>query len=131
MASSKWMHVPLDAAWPDAAREVLSTRLSRVVSQARRVRTSDAAPKEVHRLRVAVRRAHAALDVFESVAPRRRRRRIARLLKRVRRAAGEARDLDVLAARIRKRELAGEYPLIWKELRRQRSQARRRLYRAV
>lgn len=54
----------------------------------------------VHRLRVATRRASAAIDAFAALVPPGRRRWFDRRLRTLRRAAGDARDLDVLAARI-------------------------------
>lgn len=51
----------------------------------------------VHRLRVATRRGLAALDAFDELLPERRRDWFRRRLRRIRRVAGEARDLDVLA----------------------------------
>jgi CHAD domain-containing protein len=61
-------------------------------------------PKEdveyVHRLRVATRRAAAALRAFEDMASKPRTREIERALRKARQAAGAARDLDVLAARL-------------------------------
>jgi CHAD domain-containing protein len=53
----------------------------------------------VHQLRVSTRRAVAALKLFESLLPGQRGKWMLRQLKRVRRAAGEARDLDVMLAR--------------------------------
>jgi CHAD domain-containing protein len=55
----------------------------------------------VHQLRVATRRAGAALRVFKEFLPRARRRWMAKKLRRIRRHAGLARDLDVLARRLR------------------------------
>jgi CHAD domain-containing protein len=54
----------------------------------------------VHQLRVGCRRASAAIRAFEPLAPRGA-RRLKRWLKKVRRAAGPARDADVLVARLR------------------------------
>jgi len=56
--------------------------------------------ERVHRLRVATRRALAALDAFSDVVPPRRQAWFRRRLRRLRRAAGNARDLDVLTARL-------------------------------
>lgn len=50
----------------------------------------------VHQLRVSSRRAMAALDIFAPLLPSRRTLWLTKQLKRVRRAAGTARDLDVL-----------------------------------
>lgn len=55
----------------------------------------------VHGLRIASRRAVAALEIFADLLPRRRTRRLTRVLERIRRAAGKARDLDVLLGRWR------------------------------
>lgn len=55
----------------------------------------------VHQLRVASRRAMAALEIFAPLLPSRRTLWLTKQLKRVRRAAGTARDLDVLIHRLR------------------------------
>lgn len=60
--------------------------------------TTDA--EHVHRLRVATRRALAAIDAFGDLLPPRRRAWFEKRLVQLRRAAGEARDLDVLSARL-------------------------------
>lgn len=54
----------------------------------------------VHQLRVATRRAAAALDLFREVLPEKRSKWMHRKLRRVRSSAGAARDLDVLASRL-------------------------------
>jgi CHAD domain-containing protein len=72
------------------------SRLRRVERWARRVRDKrgpDA--KAVHELRVACRRAGAMLEAYRACLPRKRARRVRRLLKALRRSAGAARDLDV------------------------------------
>lgn len=56
--------------------------------------------EHVHDLRVAVRRAEAACDLYREFLPRRRLRKLRRMLKKLRRAAGAARDDDVLLARL-------------------------------
>lgn len=56
----------------------------------------------VHQLRVATRRAGAALDVFDPLLPSKRTRMMKKHLRRIRRAAGAARDLDVLSQRLHK-----------------------------
>jgi CHAD domain-containing protein len=57
--------------------------------------------EHVHRLRVSTRRAMAALKLYRDLLPRKKARWIKKQLKKVRRAAGEASDLDVLADRFR------------------------------
>jgi CHAD domain-containing protein len=56
-------------------------------------------PEHVHQLRVATRRAGAALAAFGDFLPRRKSKRMRRKLKQIRQAAGVARDHDVLAGR--------------------------------
>lgn len=56
----------------------------------------------VHQLRIATRRAKAALQIFADFVPRRRRRAVQKQLRRLRQAAGDARDLDVLGERLQK-----------------------------
>jgi CHAD domain-containing protein/uncharacterized protein Yka (UPF0111/DUF47 family) len=58
----------------------------------------------VHQLRVWSRRAAAALALYEEWLPRRRFRWLKKQLKRVRRAANDARDSDVLIHRLRTKE---------------------------
>ncbi len=84
-----------------AARRIIAARLAAV-----RQALPDAAewgpdPEPVHRLRVASRRASAALDVFADLLPGRTYRRSRRALKRLRRAAGAARDADVFMDGVR------------------------------
>lgn len=69
----------------------------------------------VHQLRVATRRANAALGIFADLLPQRRLKKLKRQLHCVRRAANDARDLDVLFARLK--VSADESPdPAWKEL---------------
>ena len=56
--------------------------------------------EHVHRLRVATRRAIAALKLYRDWLPRKPARWLKKRLKKIRRAAGDARDLDVLAERL-------------------------------
>jgi len=70
-------------------------RLLEKASQPRRLR-----PEDVHQLRVATRRALVALEVFGERFPSGRREWFERQLRRIRKTAGEARDLDVLTARL-------------------------------
>ncbi len=65
-----------------------------------------AVTENVHQLRVATRRAMAAMQIFEALLPPRRAWWMNKQLKRVRKAAGDARDLDVLAERLAKSEAA-------------------------
>lgn len=101
-ASSKWIE-GLSAEQPvvEAARTVLGLRLGAVweLLPAAALNAHEDA-EHVHQLRVASRRAHAALQAFADCLPRRRGRKMERELHRVRRAAGEARDFDVQQERL-------------------------------
>ena len=84
-----------------AARAIVGVRLAAVRQRLAGVRESDDAPaKDVHGLRVASRRASAALGVFRAVAPERTSRRVRRALRRLRRAAALARTADVHATMV-------------------------------
>jgi CHAD domain-containing protein len=65
---------------------------------------ADKDPEYVHQLRVSTRRANAALKLFAAVLPKKQRRRVGRQLGKLRRAAGAARDLDVMQSRLLIRE---------------------------
>src|SRR5207247_10117237 len=79
-----------------AARRALRLRLGevcRMLPLAARHAHEDV--EYVHQLRVASRRAVATVDVFWDLLPTKRRQWVRKQLKRVRRAAGEARDSDM------------------------------------
>lgn len=59
-------------------------------------------PERVHQLRVATRRTLAALAAFRGVVPGKQRVWFEKRLRRVRRAAGSTRDLDVLTGRLQR-----------------------------
>lgn len=82
-----------------AVRTVRS-RLEDVWAALGDVGDSGADPVRIHRLRVASRRAMTALKAFDDLTPSGESRWFRRRLRRVRRASGEARDLDVMAARL-------------------------------
>jgi CHAD domain-containing protein len=102
--SGKW----IDGIRPDssvcaAARAALAARLSAVsywLSFAAHCADQDI--EHVHRLRVSTRRAKAALRLYRDWLPGKTARWVRKRLKKIRRAAGEARDLDVLAERMRR-----------------------------
>src|SRR5262249_9204837 len=58
----------------------------------------DKDPEHVHQLRVGTRRARAALDIFALCLPPKAHKNAKKLLRGLRRAAGEARDWDVFRA---------------------------------
>lgn len=105
MADNKWM-IELDSDTPlsEAARKVLAQRLGIVPERlAGALNESDRDLEHVHQLRVATRRAGAALAVFAACLSPRDFERARRRLRRLRRAAGAARDADVFMAMIAKR----------------------------
>ena len=108
----KWIDaIDPDASVCDAARRSLEARLMAVVHfLPLAAYHADQDSEHVHRLRVSTRRAGAALKLYDNWLPRERARWVKKKLKRIRRAAGEARDLDVLAGRLQQEhgERAGE-----------------------
>lgn len=85
------------------AMRTLRGRLRAVWAEAQAA-ADGTAPEHVHRLRVATRRTLAAFDVFHDVLPAKRAAWFRKRLRQLRRAAGDARDLDVLAGRLRENE---------------------------
>ena len=97
---SRTVHsAPCVPAVGDAARRILRQRLGAVALAADAMSSGHPLPAAVHRFRVCTRRASAALKAFRPLVPRRQRRWFQRALRRIRRAAAEARDLDVIIAR--------------------------------
>lgn len=87
----------------DAARRVLAVRLEAVRdSLDRSLRTVKDRRRSIHALRVATRRATAAIDVFAACLPRRVFKEVRRVLQSLRRAVGTARDWDVLLQQLGK-----------------------------
>jgi CHAD domain-containing protein len=88
--------VRIDPAGPfrDAAAATIAVRVPEMLEyRAGTLEGSDI--EELHSMRVATRRLRAALEVYESCFPRRRHRRLLRLVKDTADALSEARDLDV------------------------------------
>jgi CHAD domain-containing protein len=97
MADGKWIH-DIETATPlaDAARRVLTVRLEVVRDYLpRAVHEPEKDPEHVHQLRVGTRRAGAAVEIFVSCLPGKAYKTARKQLKRLRRAAGAARDWDV------------------------------------
>lgn len=94
--------VPLaERAVGEVARELLEARLHLVWRQLELVHRDEAkSPREVHQLRVATRRAVAALELFQPLLLPGLDRWFRKRLRRIRRMAGKARDLDVLVERL-------------------------------
>lgn len=83
----------------EVAGPIVRSRLEAVWTVLRAVCDAGADPDGIHRLRVATRRAIIALKAFDELTPSGDSRWFRRRLRRVRRVSGEARDLDVMAAR--------------------------------
>lgn len=84
-----------------AAREALTARLEPVAYYLHLAALkADRDIEHVHQLRVATRRAMAALRIYRDLLPPKRTRWLEKQLKRIRESAGEARDCDVLGQRL-------------------------------
>lgn len=82
------------------ASKMLRKNFDAVWAELLAVCTGSDQPEHVHQLRVATRRTLAAVEAFHPLIPAKRREWFAKRLRRLRRAAGEARDLDVLTSRL-------------------------------
>jgi CHAD domain-containing protein len=110
MAEGKWITgLRADTPRGDAARRVLAVRLE-VVRDYLPLALHHAGkdPEHVHQLRVGTRRAGAAVETFADCLPRKAYRTARKQLKRIRRAAGDARDWDVFIVALEER--AGQRP---------------------
>jgi CHAD domain-containing protein len=101
-ASAKWIEgIGPTSTVDDAARRSLEPRLAQVMHllpMAAYLAEHDI--EHVHRLRVATRRATAALKLYETCLPHKSHRWMKKRLRKIRRAVGYARDLDVLSDRL-------------------------------
>ena len=90
------------------ARRTIERRLERVVRLfPKAAKHPERDVEYVHGLRVAIRRATAALQMFSLCLPRSQYTQVRSQLRRIRRAAGPARDLDVLEERLSRLAIAG------------------------
>jgi exopolyphosphatase / guanosine-5'-triphosphate,3'-diphosphate pyrophosphatase len=83
-----------DSMAAEAARALLKLRMKAVAKLVKQAR-DESAPRRVHQLRVATRRASAAVEAFLPWLEARSAVRLSRRLKRIRRAAGRVRQHDV------------------------------------
>jgi CHAD domain-containing protein len=97
MAGGKWIEgLHADTPLADAARHALTVRLEVVREYLpKALHEPDKDPEHVHQLRVGTRRAGAALRIFAVCLPDKVCKKARRRLRRIRRAAGAARDWDV------------------------------------
>src|ERR1700724_2804960 len=97
MTESKWLpELVVDTRLETATRRTLGRRFQ-VVHRYLTLAVNDSAQdtEYVHQLRVGTRRAGAALRLFAVCLPEKVHRKARRFLRRIRRAAGAARDWDV------------------------------------
>jgi CHAD domain-containing protein len=108
----------------EAALATLKDRLKQVrrrFSQA--VRKSEENAERIHQLRVATRRASAALDLYRDFVPRKHAKKMGTQLKHIRRAAGRVRDCDLLLSRFSSGAAQAESPSFIKRIRSLRREA--------
>jgi CHAD domain-containing protein len=99
-SSTKWIESRPDEAAHKVARRALGRHLARLSHYLQlSVADSPAETENVHQLRVFTRRAAAAMELFAAWLPKRRGKWLEKQLRKVRKAAGEARDFDVLLLR--------------------------------
>jgi CHAD domain-containing protein len=114
-ASGKWIDgIGPETTVADAARRSLETRLAVVAHTlplAAHLASHDI--EHVHRLRVATRRAGAALKLYRDWLPQKSARWFKKRLRQIRHAAGEARDLDVLVQRLQRESSAQVEPVVF------------------
>jgi len=110
MAEGKWIDgLREDTGVAAAATLVLDARLNAVAQfLPKAVGRAEEDVEFVHQLRVSSRRAGAALRIFRDLIPKKSRKKLCLALKKVRRAAGQARDWDVFLADISDRRSLGE-----------------------
>jgi CHAD domain-containing protein len=106
----------------DVAERALADRLKAVLRYLRRAVKRPNEPENVHQLRVWSRRSEAALTLYADLLPRRLFKRVQRMARQARRAAGRARDCDVFAPQVTGPD--GKWP---PGLKRERVQAQREL----
>lgn len=146
---SKWLSgVEADQPLSDVVRQAIQDRLELTLLRLPlAAKHADEDIEHVHQLRVATRRAQSALRLFSDSLPQSRSQWWMRRLKKIRNAAGRARDLDVLIQRLEtqsdkktRMSLAGiicdlhdqrdraQKPLrqVWKEAKRSRAQKKLR-----
>ncbi|MBL8825914.1 MAG: CHAD domain-containing protein [Planctomycetaceae bacterium] len=100
----KWLDgVRLDDPVSSAARQALEQRLELVWHYLNRASDHAPEPEDVHQLRVSVRRAMAVIEAYGDLLPGKRREWFAKKLKKIRKAANDSRDLEVLRRRVEER----------------------------
>jgi CHAD domain-containing protein len=113
-ASGKWIDgIGPETTVADAARRSVEPRLAVIAhSLPLAAHLAEHDIEHVHRLRVATRRAAAALKLYRDWLPRKSARWIKKRLRQIRRAASEARDLDVLIQRLQRESDPQAEPIV-------------------
>lgn len=103
LTTGKWIgDLEADTPLADAARRVLAVRLEVIHTfLGHALHEADRDPEFVHQLRVGTRRAGAALNIFALCLPEKIQRTARKQVRRIRRAAGAARDWDVFLDALR------------------------------
>ncbi len=103
MADGKWITgINSATSLQAAARLALEARLGAVLKHLpKAMHKAHEDVEHVHQLRVATRRARAAIDLFADCIAEKCYKRLRKILRRLRRLAGDARDCDVFLARLR------------------------------
>src|SRR5438874_6648593 len=100
--NGKWVSgLTAETAVGKAARKALALRFEALADALKPAAAWGVDPEPVHKLRVAARRASAALDTFADLLPGKLYRRTRKAVKRLRRSAGAARDTDVFLDTLR------------------------------
>jgi CHAD domain-containing protein len=99
-SSTKWIESRADESASRVGRRALKRHLARMWEYLELAVSEPAGEEEhVHQLRVYSRRAAAVMEAFECFLPRKRGKWLGKKLRKIRKAAGAARDLDVLQMR--------------------------------
>jgi CHAD domain-containing protein len=123
---NKWVRqIHCDDSVVTAARVTLKMRLAIVTHFLElAAHRADETPEHVHQLRVSTRRSLAALRMYEAVLPKKEAKWLRKRLSRIRKAAGEARDLDVFLQRY-ETQSGPDHARFMSRLRRRRRKAQR------
>ncbi len=114
---------PSPAATPveDLARQILHARIDNVILYLKKsAKPRSPHCESIHHLRTGSRRAIAALELFYALLPQQKTRKLYKLLKKVRKSAGNARDYDVI---INKYQSTAKYNLFVKFIENKRAHA--------
>src|SRR3954471_4319155 len=105
----KWLDVNSHSEVCSVARQALAMRLLRVAKNLRRAAKASAKQAEdIHRLRTWSRRAAAAVELLRPLLAGKQGKWFDKKLRKIRRAAGEVRDLDVMCKQLEEERASKE-----------------------